>query len=379
MQVYLDNAATGQIHEDVQEAIKPYLEGQYFNPSSGYKEAQKVREDIEAAREKIAKYIGADPSEIIFTSGATEANNLFIQGIAKANPAKKHIITSVIEHPAVLEVCEFLRKDGYKVDYIPVSPDGLVDPQEIKKKITKDTLFVSIMHVNNEIGTIQPIEEISKICQENKVPFHTDAVQSFRKIDINVQNTGISALSVSGHKVNAPKGIGFLYLKLGVNIKPLQLGGGQEFSFRSGTENVSGIIGLARATEVQENKEKIATLRDLLINELSKIPGAKLAGSSEKRVYNNANIAFYGISGEGIMAKLDERGIMASSGSACASHKTHHSHVLQAIGLDDKYVDGAIRLTLSCRNTEEEILYTIEILKKIVSELSEISPYKVKE
>ncbi|MGK0232334.1 MAG: cysteine desulfurase, partial [Patescibacteria group bacterium] len=187
MQVYLDNAATGQIHEDVQEAIKPYLEGQYFNPSSGYKEAQKVREDIEAAREKIAKYIGADPSEIIFTSGATEANNLFIQGIAKANPAKKHIITSVIEHPAVLEVCEFLRKDGYKVDYIPVSPDGLVDPQEIKKKITKDTLFVSIMHVNNEIGTIQPIEEISKICQENKVPFHTDAVQSFRKIDINVQ------------------------------------------------------------------------------------------------------------------------------------------------------------------------------------------------
>jgi len=299
-----------------------------------------------------------------------------LKGLAKANPKKKHIITSVIEHPSVLETCEDLEKEGYKIDYIGVDKEGIVDVKEIKKKIRKDTLVVSVMHVNNEIGTIQPVEEIGKICKKNKVYFHSDCVQSFMKIDFDVSNFDL--ISVSGHKFHAPKGIGFLYVRKGTEISPILIGGGQEGGLRNGTENVPGIVGLAAALDIKIDRKKIGKIRDKIVEGLKEIGGVRINGSIENRVYNNVNVSFYGIEGESLMLMLDEEGIFVSTGSACASTKLSESHVLRAISVEDLYINGSLRLTLE-EISEDEADFVVEKIKKGVEKLREISPFKFEE
>lgn len=378
MEIYLDNAATTKIDKEIIEEINNFSREFYANPSSQYSQGIEVRKKIEQARKKIADFIGAETEEIIFTSGGTEANNFAINGLAKANQDKKHIITTQVEHPSVLETCKQLEKQGYDVDYVFVDKEGLVNPKDIEKKIRKDTLLVSVMHVNNEIGTIQEIEEIGEICKKKNVYFHSDAVQSFKKLELNVKKMNIDLMSVSGHKINAPKGIGFLYVKLGTKIKPLIEGGGQEFKLRAGTENTSGIIALAKALDLDNCEQKIKEIRDYMIEKIKKIQGAKINGSLEKRIYNNINVSFYGIEGEGLMLLLNEEKIMVSTGSACASHKLEESHVLTAINAEQMFVNGTIRITLGKDITFEQAKFFIEKLNEKVQRLREISPFKLK-
>lgn len=375
--IYLDNAATTAVDKEVLKAMMPYFSEKYGNPSSLHEFGREAREAIEKAREEIAKLINASPEEIIFTSGGTESDNLAIKGLAMTNPGKKHIITSKIEHPAVLETCKELEKQGYKVDYISVNSDGIVNIEEFKRKITPNTLLVSIMHVNNEIGTIQQIEKIAEICREKNVYFHTDAVQSFGKLKIDVKKMKIDLLSASGHKINAPKGIGILYVKKGIKIKPLLSGGGHEKNLRSGTENVPGIVGLGKACELSSRKmkkaSKIKELRDSLINNLLEIKATRLNGSREERIFNNVNVSFENVEGEALLLLLDEEGIACSTGSACSNHSLKASHVLKAIGLSDLEAHGSLRLTLDWNNTKAEIEYTIKKIKENVEKLREIS------
>jgi len=375
MKLYLDNAATTQVDKEVIKIMGDFMANKFGNPSSLHSFGREAKEAIELARSRIAKFINVKSEEIIFTSGGSESNNLAIQGLAKANPDKKHIITSKIEHPSILEPLKVLEKQGYKIDYISVDEEGIIDLEELKSKIIKNTLLVSIMHVNNEIGTIQPIEEIAALCK-GKCFFHTDAVQSFCKIQIDASS--IDLLSASGHKINASKGIGILYIKQGVKIKPIINGGSQERDFRSGTENVPGIVGLAKAVELAEKKDynKIKDSRDKLVKEILKIKGTRLNGSSSKRIFNNINISFQGIEGESLLMKLDKLGIAASTGSACSSHSLKPSHVLLAIGLKDFDAHGSLRLTLGNPLTDKEINYVVESLNKSVKELREISPFK---
>lgn len=377
-EIYLDNAATTRVLPNVAKSVLEVMTRDYGNASSLHKKGQKARDIIERAREKIAMFIGAKPSEIIFTSGGTESNNLALRGLAKANPKKRHIITSVIEHPSVLETCKDLEKEGYSVDYIGVDKEGIVNLRELKEKIRGDTLVVSVMHVNNEIGTIQPIEEIGQICKEKKVYFHTDAVQSFKKININVSKMNIDLMSVSGHKFGAPKGIGFLYIRYGTNIKSIQTGGGQEGELRSGTENVPGIFGLSLALDSKVDIGRIKNIRDQMIKDILGIEGVKINGSTEKRVYNNVNVSFYGIEGESLMLLLDEKGIFVSTGSACASSKLQESYVLKAIGVDELYIHGSIRLTLG-EISEKDAEYVVGSIRGCVEKLREISPFKFNE
>ena len=376
MKIYLDNASTTKVDPEVAKKIQEFFVEKYGNASSLHSIGKESGDGLKKAREKIAEFVGCDVSEIVFTSGGTESDNLALRGLAKANPDKKHIITSTIEHPAILETCKDLEKSGYKVDYVGVNSDGVVNIEEIKNKNSNDTLMVSIMQVNNEIGTIQPIEEIGKICKKNEVYFHTDAVQGFKKIDLDLKN--VDLFSVSGHKFHAPKGIGFLYVKKGTKISAIMTGGGQESGCRSGTENVPGIIGLAASLDVDNNKDKIKESRDKIIEELLKIPGTQINGSLENRVYHNINVSFYGIEGESLMIMLDKDGICVSTGSACASTKLKESYVLNAIGVEDLYVHGSLRLTLG-----DDILgkedYVIEKIKKHVAKLREISPFKFEE
>jgi len=375
MKIYLDNAATTKVDQRVAAEVRRFLVDVYGNASSQHSLGTEARRKLEEAREKIAKFIGADPSEIIFTSGGTESNNLALRGLAKANPKKKHIIASSIEHPSILETCKDLEKEGYKIDYIGVNREGIVNVKEIEKKISKDTLVVSVMQVNNEIGTIQPVEEIGEICKRAGVHFHTDAVQGFMKVGIDLKN--IDLLSVSGHKICAPKGIGFLYVKKGTKMSPVITGGGQEFGLRSGTENLPGIVGLAAALGLNPKKEKILKSRDKIVRELLKIPGTRINGSMKNRVYNNINVSFYGIEGESLMLMLDREGICVSTGSACASTKLKESYVLRALGVDDLYIHGSLRLTLG-----EDILgnedYVVEKIRKGVERLRKVSPFKLK-
>lgn len=375
--IYLDNSATTPISEKVLKEVNLFQKENFGNPSSQHQIGRKARSAIEFARKKIAEYVGAESNEIYFTSGGTESNNLAILGLAKAYPEKKHIITSKIEHPAVLEPIRELQKQGYLIDYAPVNQEGIVDTSFISNKISKTTLLVSIMHINNEIGTIQPIEEIAKICEKNQVFFHTDAVQSFGKIKINVKS-GISLLSASGHKINAQKGIGILYIKKGIKIKPLLSGGGQENNIRSGTENTPGIISIYSALSLKRKDKEVKKARDLLLKELLKIPGAKLNGSLGKRIYNNIHISFYGIEGESLLLLLDKSGICVSTGSACSSHKLEESHVLRAIGVDDLYIHGSLRLTLDTLKplTPQEINFIAKKIKESVLKLREMSPFK---
>lgn len=374
--IYLDNASTTKVYPEVLKKISKFMIDDYGNASSQHSFGRDARRVIEKARKNIAEFVECDVSEIFFTSGGTESNNLAIRGLAKANPDKKHIVTSVIEHPSVLETCRDLEKIGYEVDYVSVGSDGIVDVDDLKNKIRKDTLVVSVMHVNNEIGTIQPVEVIGNICRRKKVYFHCDWVQGFGKVDLDLKNVDLA--SVSGHKIGAPKGVGFLYVKKDVKIMPILTGGGQENNLRSGTENVPGIIGLSAALDVKINKEKIKKSRDKIVGELLKIGGVQINGSMENRVYNNINVSFYGIEGESLMLMLDKDGVAVSTGSACASKKLEESFVLKAIGVDSMYIHGSLRLTLS-----EDVFgkedFVVEKIKKNVEELRRVSPFKFEE
>lgn len=377
-QIYLDNAATTKVDKDVLKAMLPYFTEKYGNASSLHEFGREAKKALEDSRRAIAESINAKPEEIIFTSGGTESDNLSIMGLALAYPEKRHIITSKIEHPAILETCEEMQKLGYKVDYIGVGKDGIVNPSDIDKAIQPGTLVVSIMHVNNEIGTIQPIEEIAGICRKHNVFFHTDAVQSLGKLEIDVRKQNIGLLSASAHKINGPKGVGFLYVRNGIKIKPIINGGGHENGKRSGTENVAGIVGMARAVEmanekIMKNQKNIKKIRNMLLNEILKIRGARLNGSREKRIYSNINVSFDGIEGESLLMLLDKAGIAVSTGSACSSQKLEPSHVLKAIGLSDMESHGSIRITLSHENTQDEMGCILNNIKHSVERLREIS------
>ncbi|RMD45329.1 cysteine desulfurase [Candidatus Pacearchaeota archaeon] len=377
MGIYLDNSATTKVRDDVAEAVLRFLREEFANPSSKHAVGKKVRKDLEESRKKIANFLGAKSSEIIFTSGGTESNNLAIRGLARKHPSKKHIITSAIEHPSVLETCRDLEKDGYLVDYIKPDSEGIIDPKKIREKIRDNTLLVSVMHVNNEIGTIQPVEEIAKICREFKIFFHCDMVQSFNKIKINLSDLKVDLASFSGHKICAPKGIGALYVRSGTGICPIITGGGQESGIRSGTENVPGIIGLAKAIEKAPKKEAIEKAQKKLFNEILKIPRTKINGSIKKRIFNNVNVSFYGIEAEALLERLSNDGIYVSTGSACSSTKLSESHVLKAIGLDEMYIHGSIRISIGEELSEKDIKFVIDRIKHHVGDLRKISPFKI--
>lgn len=381
--IYLDNAASTQIHPEVIEEMIPFLKEQYGNPSSIHRLGRLSHKAIQNARKKIADLIHCKPEEILLTSGGTESNNTALFGIANSN-SKKYIITSSIEHEAILEPCKKLEKEGSEITYVPVDSDGLVNSEKIGESISKDTCLVTIMFANNEVGTIQPIKEISKICKENKVIFHTDAIQAVGKVDINVKELDLDLLSLSSHKINGPKGVGALYIKKGIQIDPFILGGGQENGLRSGTENVASIVGFGKACQLaKENMESnisnFTSLKDSLVSKITKqISHVTFNGHKEKRIPNNAHFTFLGVNGEDLIIKLDENGIAASTGSACSVRVQKASHVLKAMGFDHEQITGSLRLTVGISNNESEIEKTVEILKKVVKELREFSPYKEK-
>src|SRR3989338_8219972 len=381
MRIYMDHAATTPVDKEVIQTMLPYFDKKFGNASSLHQFGQEAKEALENNRETVAKLINDEPREVIFTSGGTESDNWAIKKIAFTNEDRgNHIITSKIEHHAVLESCEFLEKNGFKVTYLPVDKYGLVNPEDIKKAITKNTIFVTIMHANNEIGTIEPIEEIGKICKEKGVYFHTDAVQTVGKVPIDVKKMNVDLLSCSSHKLYGPKGVGFLYVKKGTKIAPMMHGGGHEFCLRSGTENVAGIAGFAKACELaQKNMEKWNShekrLRDKLVKGvLERIPESWLNGHPEKRLEGNANLCFKCIEGESLILHLDDKGVAASTGSACSTKSLKPSHVLTAIGLSPVDAHGSLRLTLGKDNTEKEIDYVLDVLPKIVEDLRKISP-----
>lgn len=378
--VYADNAATTPVSPEVLEAMLPFLKEKYGNPSSLYSVAREAASAVEDARAKIAGLLGAKPNEIYFTASGSEADNWAIKGAARANMAKgRHIVTSKIEHHAVLHTCEALEKEGFEVTYLPVDSEGIVDPDEFRKALRTDTVLAAIMYANNEIGTIQPIKELAAIAHERKIPFFTDAVQAVGHIPVNVAELGVDMLALSGHKINAPKGIGALYIKAGTRIKNLIDGGGQERGRRAGTENVPYIVGLARALEIAFARipelERVRALRDRLIDGiLSTIPYSRLNGSREKRLPGNVNVAFEFIEGESLVLLLDSVGICASTGSACSTASLEPSHVLLAIGLPHEKAHGSLRLSLSHENTDEDVDYILEKLPPLVERLRAMSP-----
>ncbi len=374
--IYLDNAATTRVDDAVAEKVhEVFLEG-YGNASSLHSVGREATERLKKARGKITDYLGCDVKEIVFTSGGTESNNLAIRGLAKVHPKRKHIITSEIEHPCVLDTVKDLAKEGYEVDYLKVDSDGLVSLNEVRKLIRDDTLVVSVMHVNNEIGTVQNVEGIGKICRERGVYFHCDNVQGFLKEDLDLEN--IDLMSISGHKVCAPKGVGVLYVQDGVNLKPILTGGGQENNLRSGTENVPGAVGLAAAIDVDFKIDEVRVSRDKIIEELLKIPGTRINGSLVHRVYNNISVSFYGIEGESLMLMLNENGIYVSTGSACASTKLKESYALKALGVDEMYIHGSLRLSLGVDVIGKED-YVVKKVGECVVKLRKMSPFKFDE
>jgi len=381
--IYLDHAATTPVREEVLKEMQPYFSQKFGNASSLHSFGREARDAIEKSRTILAKIINAEPEEIIFTSGGTEADNMAIKETAFANrdKSRNEIITSKIEHDAIIEPCKLLEKLGFKITCLNVNKEGIVDLEQLKKTITPKTILVSIMHANNEIGTIQPIEEIARICKTREVYFHTDAVQTFCKEKIDVKKMNIDMLSASSHKIYGPKGVGFLYIKKGTKIGALIHGGGHEFGLRSGTENVAGIVGFAKAAELM-NKERekenlrLKKLRDKFIQEILKIKGTNINGSLRQRLSNNVNISFKGVEGEGIVLKLDKYGIAISTGSACSSKSLEPSHVLLALGLSHLDAHGSLRITLGRSNTEKDINYLLSVLPKIIEELRRISPFK---
>lgn len=374
---YFDNAATTQINQDVVKEMLPYLSIEYGNPSSLYSIGRRAKRALEEARRKIANIINCKPNEIFFTSCGTESDNLAIKGIAYANKEKgKHIITSKIEHPAVLNTCKELEEQGYKVTYLDVEQNGIVNIRRLKESIRTDTILITIMYANNEIGTIQPIEEIGKIARENNIIFHTDAVQAMGNLKIDVKKLNINALSMSAHKFYAPKGIGALYVDEDVEFKQIQNGGHQERNKRAGTENLAEIVGMSKALELiysnfENHNNKIKELRDYYIEKIqSNIVDSKLNGDKIKRLPGNANMSFKNINAEELLFELDEKGICASAGSACSSGSTNPSHVLTAIGLSPEWANGTLRVTIGMNNTKEEVDYLINTLIEIVNKKS---------
>ena len=385
--IYLDYAATTPMDPEVEIAMKPYFSEKFGNPSSIYSYGQEAKAAIEGARTQVAKCISAHAEEIVFTSGGTEADNFALKGIAFANQKKgNHIITSSIEHHAIIETCKFLEKMGFIVTYVPVDQTGLVDPSDIKKAIIDKTVLISIMHGNNEMGAIQPISEIGKIAREAEVYFHSDVVQTFGHIPVNVDGLGLDLLSISAHKLYGPKGVGALYIRKGTRITPFIHGGAQEKSRRAGTENVPGIIGLGKAVDLaqvemaQESKRQ-AGLRDRLIDGLLKrIENTRLNGHATRRLPNNVNVTIDFIEGESICLNLDLEGICASTGSACSSSNLEPSHVLLAMGIPAAQAHSSLRFTLGKWTTEEEINRLLEIVPRIAAKLRSISPlFKNKE
>ena len=382
--IYMDHAATTSTDVEVVKAMEPYFTLKYGNPNSIHSFGQGAREAVEEARGKVAHLIGANPAEIVFTAGGTEADNYAIKGIAWANQKKgNHIITSKIEHHAVLHSCQFLEKQGFEVTYLPVDKYGLIDPEDVKKAITDKTILVTIMHANNEIGTIEPIKEIGKAVTDAGVYLHTDSVQTAGHIPIDVNDLGVDMLSMSGHKFYGPNGVGVLYLRKGTKIISLIDGGSQEKNRRAGTENVVGIVGIGKAAELAEERltkgaeDRIIKLRDKLIKGImDKIENIRLNGHPTNRLPGNANLCFEFIEGESMLLNLDMRGVAASSGSACTSGSLKASHVLLAIGLPPEIAHGSLRLTLGKDNTEKEIDYVIDILPGIIEKLRALSPFK---
>lgn len=379
--VYADNAATTRVSESVLNAMMPYLTEHYGNPSSVYSIARTAKRAIEEARAKVAAALGAEPREIYFTSCGTESDNWAIKGTAMklAAKGKKHIITSNFEHHAVLHTCEYLEKQGFEVTYLPVDSMGLLDPQQVAEAIRPDTALVTIMYANNEIGTIQPVAEIGKICRDKGVLFHTDAVQAVGNVPIDVKEQNIDMLSLSGHKIHAPKGVGVLYLRKGVVIDNFVHGGGQESGKRGGTENTAYIVGLGQAITdaVQGMEQKVARvtkLRDRLIDGMLQIPASRLNGDPVKRLCGNANVSFEAVEGEALLLRLDLKGVCGSSGSACTSGSLDPSHVLLAIGLPHEVAHGSLRLSLGEDTTDEDVDYILEVLPGVVQTLRDMSP-----
>lgn len=380
--VYLDNNATTPLHPEVLEAMLPFLKEDFGNPSSLHQLGRRIRVKVDEAREKVAKTIGAGPLEIVFTGGGSESDNFAIKGVAFANKDKKgHIITSRIEHPAVLNTCKYLEKNGYRVTYIPVDEYGMVNPEDVAGAISDDTILITIHHSNNEIGTIQPIREISRIARERGIIFHTDAVQSFGKVPLNVDDIGVNLLSVSAHKLNGPKGVGACYIRKGTKrLHPLINGGSQEMKHRAGTENVAGIIGFSKACELasihmEEERGRLIGLRDKLQNALTeKISHIRLNGHPTKRLPTTLNMSFEYVEGETLMINLDLEGIAVSTGSACSSGSLEPSHVLVAMGIPHEIVHGSLRFSLGRENTEEDIDRILEVLPPIVAKVRAMSP-----
>lgn len=380
-QVYLDNNATTMMSPEVLEAMLPYFKDIYGNASSIHGFGRVARNGIDKGRQQVADLLGATPEEIIFTSGGTEADNFALKGVVHALKSKgNHIITSSVEHHAVLNCCKFLEKEGFKVTYLPVDKDCVVDLEALKKAITDKTVLISIMYANNEVGTIEPVAEIGKIAKEKGVYFHTDAVQAVGKVPFNVKDFNVDLLSMSGHKIHGPKGVGALYIRKGTKITPMFQGGHHEHSKRAGTENVAGIVGLGRASEIAKKdaaeEAKILTgLRDYLFKGImSKIQYVTLNGHPTNRLPNTLNVRFKYLEGESIILNLDMEGVAVSTGSACTSGSLEPSHVLTAMGVDPAETQGSIRFSLSKYNTKEDMDHVIEVLPPIISRLRDMSP-----
>jgi cysteine desulfurase len=380
--VYVDNNATTQVAPEVFEAMKPYLTNEYGNPSSMHTFGGKIHKDLERARVQVAKLLGAnEPEEIIFTSCGTESDNTAIMSTLRSYPEKRHIITTKVEHPAVLSLCKYLETVGYRVTYLNVDSEGLLDTNELKSAIDHYTAIISVMYANNETGVLFPIEEIAEIARLRDIVFHTDAVQAAGKIPFNLSKVPLDLLSLSGHKLHAPKGVAALYVRRGTRFSPFLIGGHQEQGRRGGTENVASLVGLGMACELArknlaEENTRIKNLRDKLEKAiLRNIPSTRINGNSQMRLPNTANISFEFVEGESILLMLDEKGIAASSGSACTSGSLTPSHVLRAMGIPFTYLQGSIRFSLSRYNDEEDIDYIIECLPPIIKRLREISPY----
>lgn len=376
-QIYLDNAATTKVDERVVKEMLPYFEQKFGNASSQHAAGQEAKNALEKARKAIAKAISTKSDEIIFTSGGTESNNLALKGLFFANyPHKNHIITTKIEHDSILNVCKWLESQGAKLTYLNVDKEGFVNLEELKKSLTDKTFLVSVIHANNEIGTIQNLEEIGKICKEKGVLFHTDACQSFTKTPIDVKRQNIDLATLNSHKIHGPKGVGALYIKEGIKIVPLLHGGGHEKKLRSGTENVAGIVGFAKAVGISSDKDikRMTILRDRLISKLLEIPNVTLNGSRKNRLCNNVNVSFNNIEGEAIGGYLENEGIYTSTGSACMSNTLETSHVLKAIGLAPLQSNSSLRISLSKFTTEEDVDYVLEKIPAIVNKLRRISP-----
>lgn len=379
--IYMDHAATTYTNKEVLDEMLPFFTEHFGNPSSVHQFGREVKKSIDVARDRVAKAIGALPEEIYFTAGGSEADNLAIKGVAYANKNKgNHIITTKIEHPAVIETCEQLEKEGFEVTFLDVDHFGLVNPEDVRKAIKDNTILISVMYANNEIGTIQPITEIAQIANEKKIYFHTDAVQAIGSIRIDVKEQKIDMLSMAGHKFYGPKGIGALYVRKGVKLVSIIHGGSQERKRRAGTENVPGIIGIGKAIELayqkfDENNARITKLRDQLINGImTNVPYTRLNGHPENRLPNNTSFCFEFIEGESLLLNLDLKGVAGSSGSACSSGSLEPSHVLLAIGLTHEIAHGSLRLSLGEVNTPEDVDYVLQVLPEIVDRLRQMSP-----